>query len=104
MFNHQHRWNLMESREVKGKTGDVAQFVVRFEQCDCGAVRTVEYSAGKAPIIREPEMTKKDFELIAKIMRCNAAPIALVQTMANALAKENPNFDREKFVAACTQE
>ena len=61
-------------------------------------------------------MSKKDFELIALILRENAQHAQRCQrfigevagyhaniseTMADALANVNPRFDRERFLTAC---
>ena len=50
-------------------------------------------------------MTRKDYVLIAEVLR-NQAFISkvdfelLVEDFADALAKENPRFDRERFLVA----
>jgi len=53
-------------------------------------------------------MTKKDYELIASVLRerlgdsyDNAYARLLVKKMADALAKQNPKFNRHKFLQAC---
>lgn len=53
-------------------------------------------------------MTRKDFELIAKVLR-NADEVAdqdtleaLADMFADALADTNPSFNRERFIAAAT--
>lgn len=51
-------------------------------------------------------MTKKDYELIAKVIRENEGDdmrshIALVNALAYALEQANPRFDRPRFLAAC---
>lgn len=53
-------------------------------------------------------MTKKDFELLAEIMResggdfrSNTAHAAHAGMMAERLATTNPRFDRSKFILAC---
>ena len=60
-------------------------------------------------------MTRKDYEMIAAAFRvtvdaarghvdAHALGVALVATaatIANGCAKDNPRFDREKFMAAC---
>lgn len=56
-------------------------------------------------------MTRKDFELIAHVLRQNKSdlvdakgwnPWALtVHSMASALATANANFDRSRFLKAC---
>ena len=46
-------------------------------------------------------MTRKDFNLIAQVLKQNNAPSALVHDFAEALAKTNPGFDSERFVKAC---
>lgn len=46
-------------------------------------------------------MTERDFELT----RCECGQILepLAARFANALAKDNPRFDREKFLKACAE-
>lgn len=61
-------------------------------------------------------MTRKDYQLIADAMRNASTPAALVQrdadcyrqqhtkdchALADALARDNPRFDRGSFLAAC---
>lgn len=51
-------------------------------------------------------MTKKDFELIAKVIRnhinyINDAVPNLAQEITEELQKTNPRFDRERFLKAC---
>ena len=61
-------------------------------------------------------MTKKDFQVIARAIyrarkddaeqwegniRGNIGITVVVREVANALAKANPRFDRERFVEAC---
>lgn len=59
-------------------------------------------------------MTKKDYKLISKVfseqLSSNAAKrvaiqelnlICMLHDLANALQKDNPRFNKEKFVAAC---
>lgn len=54
-------------------------------------------------------MTKKDFELIARVFatHCSApnnireVVSSVADDMANALATTNPLFDRARFLAAC---
>lgn len=60
-------------------------------------------------------MTKKDYELIARIfnknihdthpknVRLNVKMVAgaMAQQFADVLAKDNPRFDAEKFLTAC---
>jgi hypothetical protein len=56
-------------------------------------------------------MTKKDYELIARLLRgryrrstddADARVLVLIVDFADALAEGNPRFDRERFIAACT--
>lgn len=59
-------------------------------------------------------MTRKDFELIAKVLResksINAAAwsasvrAVLAVEFADALAETNPAFDRSRFIEAATRE
>jgi len=55
-------------------------------------------------------MTKKDFKLIAEVLRKNDYAQesqfsylfeSLAESFADALATTNPRFDRERFLAAC---
>lgn len=50
-------------------------------------------------------MTKKDFELIARtINMClvqKASPKGVAYAFSEALAKENPKFDTNRFLIAC---
>jgi len=59
-------------------------------------------------------MTKKDYEVIAKIIKDvaeakNGTPVEslfsiLTARLANYLETTNPRFDRERFIAACTSD
>ena len=55
-------------------------------------------------------MSKKDYELISKVMYdfsnqddncCYNLHYAIVESLAEAFGKDNPKFDREKFDVAC---
>ena len=56
-------------------------------------------------------MTRKDFELIAKVLRAARngdidrraewVTDAIAEDMADGLATTNPRFNREKFLRAC---
>lgn len=55
-------------------------------------------------------MTKKDYELIAEVFgyhrkqyggRTDSVTVELVNDLADALAKQNPKFNRNKFLASC---
>ena len=46
-------------------------------------------------------MTKKHFELIARVLSENTDHAALVCRFAQELAKENPRFNEKKFIEAC---
>lgn len=55
-------------------------------------------------------MTKKDFELIARVLKAgrnadrpdsSITVDAIAEDFAGALAKENPRFDRRRFLKAC---
>ncbi len=54
-------------------------------------------------------LTKKDFKAIAKIIDNNRILIYdygyiyddVITELADYLATQNPNFDREKFITAC---
>lgn len=43
-------------------------------------------------------MTRRDFQLIARVLRANKAPLPLVQAMAGSLRHTNPRFDFDRFV------
>lgn len=45
-------------------------------------------------------MTRKDFELIASVLRESQAWNETILNMADALADTNPRFDRERFLVA----
>lgn len=52
-------------------------------------------------------MTRKDYEMVAKaIMEWhvseNAECLPLLNRLTAAFEKDNPRFDRERFVRACT--
>lgn len=59
-------------------------------------------------------MTKKDYELIANEINKDfytwrrpsiiekEGMFAIINAVANALEKDNPRFDRERFIEACT--
>lgn len=55
-------------------------------------------------------MSKKDYELIASVLRGAKAytkpddHVLLVGDFTNALATTNPRFDRARFIAACMGE
>lgn len=46
-------------------------------------------------------MTKKHFVALAAILKANNASMYLILPIADLLAEVNPNFDFDKFVAAC---
>lgn len=48
-------------------------------------------------------MTKKDYVIIAKVLREQEASPALVARMAFVLGRENLKFDAEKFRTAATK-
>lgn len=54
-------------------------------------------------------MTKKDYELIARVLRTaeidgqvGLPPMDLIQAFADELEATSPRFERERFIAACT--
>ena len=62
-------------------------------------------------------MSKKHYEAIAKIIRDNQHCLVvdystnyegwqddMVTALADYFATQNPNFDRDKFIAACTSD
>lgn len=54
------------------------------------------------------DMQQRHFEFIAGVLRESRTPIfikwGLILDFANALEETNPNFDRERFLAACRGE
>ena len=46
-------------------------------------------------------MTKKHFEIIAKVLREYNNKDSIINALAFEFAKINPNFDATRFVAAC---
>lgn len=46
-------------------------------------------------------MTKKHFEIIAKVLREYNDKASIINALAFEFAKLNPNFDIERFVKAC---
>ena len=53
-FAHHHWWRTSETHGAVKPSSPVDHPtpVLVFQQCGCGAVRTIEYSLGKAPVIR----------------------------------------------------
>jgi hypothetical protein len=49
-------------------------------------------------------MSRKDFKLIAEVLKKNKASDELIQQMASALATTNPRFDRSRFFNAAKYE
>ncbi len=53
-------------------------------------------------------MTRKDYELIARLIRGDGLNALsredLAEAFADELAHTNPRFDRERFIAACMSE
>jgi hypothetical protein len=47
-------------------------------------------------------LTRKDFELIAGVLKQSEAPEDTITLFADILRYENRNFNREKFIAAAT--
>jgi hypothetical protein len=66
---------------------------------------------GKPLLMSSPKergytMTRKDYQLIAGVLkdsqvRNQTATLALTVRLADALALENPRFDRARFLTAC---
>ena len=48
-------------------------------------------------------MTRKDFELIAEVLRESKANDGVIQAFADALRYTNPAFDKKRFVGACKE-
>lgn len=46
-------------------------------------------------------MTKKDFELIAALLKATYASEAMAKEFADALRATNKQFNRDKFLRAC---
>ena len=46
-------------------------------------------------------MTKKHFEIVAKVLREHDDKASIINALAFEFAKINPNFDAEIFVKAC---
>lgn len=74
------------------------------------------YSVTRSIKLRVKTMTRKDYILIANALHRNAADLAayaemsktpaevhsfLVYSVLDALAGDNPRFDRERFAEAC---
>jgi hypothetical protein len=57
VFDHRHRWLMMAEHAV-AREGGGNQAVVRLEECGCGAVRTIEYMPGAAPVVRVIELAQ----------------------------------------------
>lgn len=52
-FEHRHYWRpktALNTIHVPGEQRAVAGMII--EDCSCGAVRTIEFEPGKAPIVR----------------------------------------------------
>lgn len=49
-------------------------------------------------------MTKKHFEIIAKVLREHDDKASIINALAFEFAKFSPNFDAERFVKACIGE
>lgn len=45
-------------------------------------------------------MTRRDFQLLARVLAENRAPRPLVEAMARALRGTNPRFDHDRFMRA----
>ena len=46
-------------------------------------------------------MSRKHFVEIAAALKDSNASMETVQAMCNVLARMNPRFDRQRFIAAC---
>lgn len=46
-------------------------------------------------------MTRKDYEKIAAAIKESREPMALVNLLMDVFEKDNPRFDRERFLTAC---
>lgn len=49
-------------------------------------------------------MTKKHFEIVAKVLREHDDKASIINALALEFAKLNPNFDATKFINACIGE
>ena len=68
----------------------------------------ISYSQLEKPLEREKNMTRKDYQLIAEILKasgkCGVGPFtleSLAVSFAQELKKENPNFKPALFLKAC---
>lgn len=52
IFDHQHYWRLKDTSHSTGPL-DKAISILKLEECSCGAVRTIEYAPGRAPVVRD---------------------------------------------------
>jgi hypothetical protein len=46
-------------------------------------------------------MTRKDFELIARVLKARQASAELIRDFAEELRATNKQFNRDKFIRAC---
>jgi hypothetical protein len=51
-FRHRHYWHAAESNDVINPDTGKAKGALIIEKCDCGAVRTIEFAPGVAPVVR----------------------------------------------------
>lgn len=51
-FEHYHSWSPRKVDAVRQPEAPYATGALILEQCRCGAVRTIEYTPGQAPVIR----------------------------------------------------
>ena len=68
----------------------------------------ISYSQLEKPLEREKNMTRKDYQLIAEILKasgkCGVGPFTLESlevSFAQELKKENPNIKPALFLKAC---
>lgn len=57
-WEHKHYWVVRDAHAVAKKEGGNVGSLV-FQQCSCGAVRTIEYGPGQIPIIRMAKTEEK---------------------------------------------
>lgn len=52
-------------------------------------------------VVESVNLTKKHFEILAKILKEHKAEDTLIEAIAAWLASENPNFNMDLFVKKC---
>jgi hypothetical protein len=73
-------------------------------------MRRVSKGARRFLFVEAPMMNRRDFAAIAAVLARARLSMysgeidSLVSDMADALATTNPDFDRQRFLAACSME